>query len=286
MVSRFRDRVRRYCVKPVRRLIRRIAFFSERGTKRRMAWIVRRRLREETPYEPIQLGQKVSAAVREWEPRWLLIRTEIERYGASNLVDVGCAEGWFVRRSAEDLGCFAVGVEMDNERLWPNELSRLHDDVERCATIKARMSPASLEQLPRFDMALCLSVVHHVIREGGLDAGRAFIKSLASRVDKAIVFEMGTSEENRMKWVDKMPPMPDGQAAFLKTYLESAGLVNVRQLGASRSFRREAERILMVGEPVYDRDGQPSRVTTGKHGSLEKRASGDTIEASKAAAPE
>jgi 2-polyprenyl-3-methyl-5-hydroxy-6-metoxy-1,4-benzoquinol methylase len=91
----------------------------------------------------------------------------LTEYGAQSILDVGCAEGWLIRRAATDLGCFALGVEA-SDRVLAGELSRLHDDVERTATIKARLTPEGIRALPKFDAVLCLSVVHHVIRKEGI----------------------------------------------------------------------------------------------------------------------
>jgi cyclopropane fatty-acyl-phospholipid synthase-like methyltransferase len=32
-------------------------------------------------------------------------------YSVKNVLDIGCAEGWFVRRAAADLNLFAIGIE-------------------------------------------------------------------------------------------------------------------------------------------------------------------------------
>jgi len=62
-----------------------------------------------------------------------------------------------------------------------------------------------------------------------------------------VLFEMGTREETAMKWAD-LPPMADGQFAFLESLMGSVGLVNIREIGRTPGFRRDAERILCVGE--------------------------------------
>ena len=74
---------------------------------------------------------------------------------------------WFLRRAAEDLGCFSLGIEINNQRMWPGELARLYDDVERCAIMKAKVKPEDILKLPQFDVVLCLSVVHNIIYNDG-----------------------------------------------------------------------------------------------------------------------
>lgn len=130
------------------------------------------------------------------------------------------------------------------------ELSRLHDNVERVATIKARLTPQDIRALPRFDAVLCLSVVHHVIRKDGISVAEEFINALSSRAGKVVVFEMGTSDEGGLSWSGQLPDMPKGQDAFVTALLERSGLVNIRRIGASEAFHGSAQRLLYTAEPA------------------------------------
>jgi 2-polyprenyl-3-methyl-5-hydroxy-6-metoxy-1,4-benzoquinol methylase len=51
-------------------------------------------------------------------------------YGVKNVLDIGCAEGWFVRRAAADLNLFAIGIEATDVGIV-GELARLHDRLPR-----------------------------------------------------------------------------------------------------------------------------------------------------------
>lgn len=199
-------------------------------------------------YEPVQISGVVLKSHRDWQTRWDLIKQELESYKAESVLDIGCAEGWFLRRAAEDLGCFAIGVEMDSKRIVPAELARLHDDLDRFAIIKAKLDPETILKLPTCDVVLCLSVVHHVIRRGGVGAAKAFVKALSTRANKALIFEMGTAEEKEMKWAQNLPEMPEGQDLYLRRFLESCDLVNIRNLGKSLSYSKETERSLYLAE--------------------------------------
>jgi len=200
-------------------------------------------------YEPLSIGGRMFDSRRDWEQRWCLIKTQLEAYQASSILDIGCSEGWFLRRAAEDLGCFSLGVEYSITRLLPAEIARLHDEVERCAIMKAKVGPTDIEALPRCDVVLCLSVVHWVLKEEGIEGAKRFINAAATRAEKAVIFEMGTSDEHTMDWHIDMPQMPDGQVAFVKYLLESSGLKDVRVLGGTPSTNQEAVRFLFVAEP-------------------------------------
>lgn len=202
-------------------------------------------------YEPLQIREVFYIPKREWEERWRLIKLEIEAYEATSLLDIGCAEGWFIRRAAEDLGCFSIGVDIDNTRLLLGEISRLHDRGERYATIKAKLNVDDIEKLPQFDIVLCLSVVHHIIRIDGVDEACKFINAIGKIARKAVIFEMGTSEEKEMAWAKNMPLMKNGQSDFIKDFLSDAGFKKIRELGSTPSIEKGSNRILFIAEPKH-----------------------------------
>lgn len=199
-------------------------------------------------YEPVEIGGRRFRSSRETDARWSTISEVLKTYSARNLLDIGCAEGWLVRRAAVDLGCFAIGVEASNRALT-GEVARLHDAVERASIMQARLSAEDIRSLPLFDAVLCLSVVHHVVRRHGLKSAQEFIEALVSRARKVVIFEMGTSEEERLNWSNDLPDMPEGQEAFVTALLRQCGLKNVRRIGASDAFHGSAQRLLFVGEP-------------------------------------
>jgi cyclopropane fatty-acyl-phospholipid synthase-like methyltransferase len=126
----------------------------------------------------------------------------LHEYDARNLLDVGCAEGWFVRRAATDLGIFAIGIE-STDTMIVGELARLHDRTERAGTLRAFVTPEVIRALPKFDAVLCLSVLHHVIRAFGIGAAEQYLRALASRVGKVLLFEIGTAAES--SWSAALP---------------------------------------------------------------------------------
>lgn len=202
-------------------------------------------------YQPLKLdGVLIDDSKREWKTRWELIKKELLSYNTSSIIDIGCAEGWFVRQAAQELNCFAIGVEMEDNRLTLGELSRLHDGVENCAIMKAKLSKDNVLRLPAADIVLCLNVVHHIIYSEGYNAGVEFLSALLKIVNKALIFEMGTSTEKNLKWHKDMPEMPEGQEAFIRELLTISGFKNIRLLGSTPSLSEKYHRLLFVAEPV------------------------------------
>ena len=207
-------------------------------------------IRPRRQYEPVEFGGRVYAGKREADDRWRAIAEVIRTYKIGSILDIGCAEGWFLRRAAKEFGCFGLGVEASERRLVVGELARLHDSVDRVAVMKAFLTPEDIGKLPACDLILCLSVVHHVLRHNGLPAAEAFLSALMGRTRRALIFEMGTSEEKALSWSEMLPEMPEGQEAFMRGLLERAGGADIRVLAATPGLRQDASRLLLIAEPA------------------------------------
>jgi SAM-dependent methyltransferase len=201
------------------------------------------------PYEPVEIAGKRFDNVRDSEGRWQAVAKVLDRYAVRNVLDVGCAEGWFVRQAAADRNCFAIGIEA-TDALFVGELARLHDRVERAATIRAFMTPEALRSLPKFDAVICMSVVHHIIRAFGVESAEQFVKALASRVEKVLIFEIGTAGES--SWTAHLPGESRGQETFVRGFLERCGFHKIRIIAETPSYHREVQRLLFAAEPLRD----------------------------------
>ena len=200
-------------------------------------------------YHPVAFGNKTYAGKRNCDDRWSVIHGILQEYKPGSVLDVGCAEGWMLRAINEEFKCFTLGIDGLSDRVLTGELSRLRDDIPFLSIMKKKLEPDDMHKLPRFDVIICLSLVHHIIKIKGVDAGRAFVSGLRERTKKAMIFEMGSSDEKLMKWHGNMPEMEHGQTRFMTEFLESAGLKNVRKVGEGASTKRDTYRVILVGEP-------------------------------------
>jgi uncharacterized protein DUF1698 len=199
------------------------------------------------PYQPVEIGGRRFDNVRDTDQRWQAVAQVLRDHGVRNVLDIGCAEGWFVRRAAADLNLFAIGIEATDVGVV-GELARLHDRVPRAATMRAFMTPEAIRALPQLDAVLCLSVLHHVIRGFGIGVAEQFLQALASRVSKVLVFEIGTADES--SWTSFLPEQSQGQEAFVRELLERSGFHHVRVIAESAAYHREVQRLLFVAEPA------------------------------------
>ena len=207
-------------------------------------------LRPRRLYEPVEIGGRRYAEKREAELRWQGVAAAIRQYAAGNLLDIGCAEGWFLRRAAMEFGCFAIGVEADDRRVLLGEIARLHDGAARIAVLKATLTPEDIQKLPACDIVLCLSVLHHVIRRGGRAEAEKFLHAIATRTKKALLFEMGTSDETELAWTSELPQMPAGQQQFVEEMLGACGFLNVRVIASTPGLKGDVPRLLFAAEPA------------------------------------
>ena len=87
------------------------------------------------------------------------------------------------------------------------------------------------------------------MRESGVAGATEFVRAIGARARKAVLFEMGTSEETKLGWTSALPEMPEGQETFIRNMLQAAGLTNVRVVATTPGLKRDASRLLFAAEP-------------------------------------
>jgi 2-polyprenyl-3-methyl-5-hydroxy-6-metoxy-1,4-benzoquinol methylase len=207
------------------------------------------------PYQPIegikfifQKRRPDSAFLKRWE----IVNDVIKQYSPNNLLDIGCAEGFFARRAALEHGLFVVGCEFDWRPLGVGTAIAELKNEQGYGFVRIFLTPSTLKKLPKFDMVVCFSVLHHVIRKGGEEAGLEFLKSCASITGKCFLFEMGTPEEELNSWASELnflKNMPKSIEENIKIYLKQAGFKQVDCLGQVLGYNRDAFRPIFLCLP-------------------------------------
>jgi len=198
-------------------------------------------------YQPVGIGSKRGRGARDAKTRWEAIAPVLRRYGVRSVLDIGCAEGYFVRRAASELGSFAVGVEA-SDRGALGALALLYARAERASLMRGFVTAAELRRWPQFDAVICMSVVHHIVRAYDLEAAQDFIAACASRAARVLIFEMGTGAECAFE--QAMPAEARHQDIFVRALLEGAGLKNVRVIAETPAYHQGTTRLLFAAEPV------------------------------------
>lgn len=134
--------------------------------RRLILWIT---VRLNKPYQPTEganfISQKRPDSV--FSKRWRIVSDAIKEYRPKNLLDIGCAEGFFARRAALEHGLFSLGCEYNWRPLGVGAALAELKDEQGYGFVRIFLTSATLKKLPKFDIVVCFSVLHHVVKEGG-----------------------------------------------------------------------------------------------------------------------
>lgn len=203
------------------------------------------------PYQPV--GDLKSPDCRRpasaFEARWEAIAQAASGTDMRSFLDVGSAEGYFVRRAARELGLFALGVEGNWGRVsMGTALAELSND-RGYGFAYGVFTPADIRRLPIFDIVVCLSVLHHVIRRSDREGGIDFLKALGSITGKRFIFDMGGPGETSHSWAKQLGFLSGDVNARIAEYLHEAGFSDVQIVGESFGHRDPVTRAIFSCAP-------------------------------------
>lgn len=212
-------------------------------------FVLRRLVRQVQPYHPVAMqGKVLSQGERQCSDRWQIIR-DVLAQGADTMLDLGCAEGYFVSRAAEEYGCFALGIDADVRRLTVAQDLSVINKNECAGFMYAHVSTDFLRKLPQFDVVVFLAVLHHVMYEHGVDHARELMTAIRTKTKKALVFEMGQSNETSMSWASLLPDMGSDPQEWIKHFLLSCGFSEVSKMGETDAYHSNERRSVFVARP-------------------------------------
>lgn len=202
------------------------------------------------PYHPVWIdGDQLCQGQRECIDRWTVIERELIASESRTLIDLGCAEGYFVEQAALRCGCLALGVDADVRRLSVAQASLILNKTERAGFIYASLTPDFIDQLTRYDTVLFLSVLHHVMYEHGVDYARDYMRRLKPKIGKFMIFDMGQSNETENAWACLLPDMGDEPHSWIEDFLRSVGFQSVTRLGETDAYQGSVRRCLFRVAP-------------------------------------
>lgn len=179
--------------------------------------------------------------------RWKAIKSPLKELRPNSVMDLGCAEGYFVFMAARETSAIATGIDSSAHRLFYATYQQIFSPtVQNTGFIKANIDIDLLDRLPKQDVFICLSLVHHIMYEHGYDYALEFMKKLKKLTNKALFFEMGHSEEKKMKWASELPDMSPDVDKWIEEFLHKAGYKEVSIINKSASYRHDSERALYI----------------------------------------
>ena len=218
-------------------------------THRLHQFVIRRLVKQFEPYHPISLnGEMIAAGERQCSDRWAVLNKVLSE-GPETVLDLGCAEGYFVSRAAQEYGCFTLGVDADVRRLTLAQELNVINKNDRAGFMYADINAEFVRKLPAFDVVILLAVLHHVMYEHGLDYAREYMKCLREKTRKALVFEMGQSNERSMHWASLLPDMGADPHTWIIDFLISCGFTQVVKAGETDAYHSDLRRGVFVARP-------------------------------------
>jgi len=205
-------------------------------------YAVRRLAKSYSPYHPIFLGgERIGEGERACVDRWRTIETNLREAGSRTLLDLGCAEGYFVQQAAK-YGCLAVGVDADVLRLSLAQASATLNRIQGAGFIYAELTPDFIDTLPTYDAVLFLSVLHHIMYEQGVPYAREYMARLQPKVGQFMIFDMGQSNETSNAWASLLPDMGSAPHAWIAEFLTSAGFRSITKIGETDAYQGPVRR--------------------------------------------
>lgn len=197
------------------------------------------------PYQPVSIrGHQICPGERKHSDRFATIRQSIESLGATTLLDLGCAEGYFVEQAASQCRCVALGVDADVRRLSLAQASATLNRIHGAGFMYGELTPEFIGKLPAFDAIIFMSVLHHIMYEHGLEYARDYMRCLRAKVTKFLIFDMGQSNETENKWAALLPDMGSDPHAWVADFLKSTGFTGVEKLVDTDAYQGSAKRAL------------------------------------------
>ena len=211
--------------------------------------LVKKLARSFETYQPVFIGEdRIGAGARACVDRWEHIEQVIESTGATSLVDLGCAEGYFVQKAAMR-GCIALGVDADIRRLTVAQNTSVLNGVDGAGFLYGRITESLVRRLPAFDIVLLLSVLHHVMYEHGIDKAKSLMSAVRDRTRLGLVFDMGQSNETAHEWAALLPQMAPDPETWIARFLSDLGFSKVSVIGVSDAFENPVRRLLFLCTP-------------------------------------
>jgi hypothetical protein len=213
-------------------------------------FLLGRMVRSYEPYHPVYVkGRQLSAGERSCLDRWTAVESHLQKLKPASLLDLGCAEGYFVQQAASKLSCLALGIDADERRLTVARMTTSLNGLHGAGFIKANLTPPFIDRLPPFDVTVFLSVMHHIMYEHGVDYSRQIMVAIRKVTRQCLIFDMGQSNEAHHPWAKLLPEMLPSPSEWTKEFLMSAGFGSVELIGETDSYKSDVRRHLFIARP-------------------------------------
>jgi hypothetical protein len=187
-------------------------------------------------YQPTPLGLSILgsglASTRSCDDRLTLIREHLPQY-SKNILDIGSNVGYYLFELSR-MGYLCHGLESDPDLVCFTSLMTYATGMRGVSCECGKFDLSFVGRMPRYDVILCLSVIHHIILAEGMDVAESILQHLASKTNHVLFFEMGQSNEIQADWSKRLPAMEPDPETWISEWLLKSGFRRVKTIGVSR----------------------------------------------------
>lgn len=191
------------------------------------------KFRYQPPLKPALLLGSGLGATRPSEDRWAMIRDHMPAE-SKTVFDIGSNSGYYLFQFA-NLGYLSHGIESDPDLVYFTSLQNYLLDAKGVSCECGRFDLRFIEHMPRYDVVLCLSIMHHIIMSEGIDVAEAVLKALVQKINHVMFFEMGQSNETKADWFYRLPRMQPDPEVWISLWLKKCGFKKIETIGTSQT---------------------------------------------------
>lgn len=194
-------------------------------------------LDERLNYHPDPNQQAGTRSKRKVDVRRHLIGERVN-FSGKRVLDLGCSGGYF-GFSLTDVVSSYLGVDADEAVIERNHNAARQRSLANLEFRRAAITPSFIRSLASVDIALFLSVFHHILATSdAYDWNRHsefdpfdLLHALRERAN-VLVFETGYPDEG-FEWCERLPPMTPTPRAWVVRALRETGFRHVEVIPAS-----------------------------------------------------
>ena len=181
---------------------------------------------------------------KETDLRWNKIKQKLIKDKIKNILDLGSAEGVFLKKASE-LEIFSLGIEADERRFLLSNYIDEKNIYREYGVIFNKISLKSIKSLPKFDSTLYLSVHHHILANSGEKKATLILKEIFNRCEKSMFFETAMQNENSENWNKNYKKnLKKMTEAKIIDFFKRLGAEKIEIMGYTKSYNEGFERPL------------------------------------------
>jgi len=144
------------------------------------------------------LSLKNSGLRNETENRWRLIKKKLIKDKIKNLLDLGSAEGFFLKKTSK-MKIMSLGIEADERRFFLSNFN-IENKKKYFGVVNNTITSEFIKLLPKFDTILYLSVHHHIAANSGVKKANDLLVKIFKNCEKTMFFETAIKNEQSKSW--------------------------------------------------------------------------------------